>query len=209
MLFRTKITMKNNVWYNKDILPEQMVLGALGVLDGWSRLENTDHYPLLKHLINAANAETLCDLGCGAGELGRLFNLTHNYIGYDLSHIIEKVAINLNPSLNYIKFDINTFNYSDLLKYDLIVCNAFLTEMPNPEHILKNILQNTNKNLIIHRQDFSDETNVVNAITYGNLQSIKSIIGWKCFYSLLDDNNLHIKEKHNTSSNSHSLLITK
>jgi 2-polyprenyl-3-methyl-5-hydroxy-6-metoxy-1,4-benzoquinol methylase len=201
--------MKNNVWYNKDIVPEQMLLGALGNLDGWVKLENSDHYPILNHLIKESNSEYLCDIGCGAGELGRLYNPTHKYVGYDLGHIIDKVALKLNPNLLYVSFDIHDFNYHDLMAYDLIVCNAFLTEMTNSEFILKNIIQNTKKSLIIHRQDFSDKANILPTKTYGNLESIRSVIEWSLLYKLLEGANLHIKEKHNTSSNSHSLLITK
>lgn len=201
--------MKNNVWYNKDIVPEQMLLGALGNLDGWVKLEKTDHYPILNHLIKESNSEYLCDLGCGAGELGRLYNSTHKYVGYDLEHIIDKVALKLNPNLFYVNFDINDFNYSDLLAYDLIVCNAFLTEMSNPEFILKNMIQNIKKSLIIHRQDFSNKADILHAKTYGNLESIRSVIEWDFLYKLLEDTNLHIKEIYNIVNNSHSILITK
>lgn len=199
--------MNSNIWYNKDTIPELMVQGALGVLDGWKRLEYSDHYWILDKFIELSYSEHICDLGCGAGELGRLKHQNYKYTGYDLNHIIDNVFMKLNPNLNYVKFDINEFDYTNLLKYDLIVCNAFLTEMSNVEFILKNILKNVKKNLIIHRQDFSDKTYILNTKTYGNLDSIRSVIGWEYLYELLENENLYIAEQHNINNNSFSLLI--
>jgi len=179
------MTIKNTAWYDDKILPEQMVRGALG-LNGWPRLEKSDHFSVLDDLINTSSFTNIGDLGCGAGEVGRVYS-KYQYTGYDLPHIIEKVSKVVNPYLNYVDFDAYDFDYSSIKKHDMIICNSFISELKDPFSVLQNILNNTSNCLILHRQQFSNNTNFQEYSTYGNLVTPRSFIGIDEFNSILKD----------------------
>lgn len=182
---------KKTAWYNEDILPQDMVDGANGK-KGWPKLEHSTHFKILKELIELCNSKNIADLGCGAGELGRIYS-NMDYTGFDLPHIIELVSKKVNPNLNYVKFDANNFNYSDINKFDLIVCNGFISELPNPIPILKKIIENTKKFLIIHRQFFGNKTELKEYKTYGKLNTIINYISITDFNDLIVNHTI-IKE---------------
>lgn len=194
--------MKKTAWYDNETLPESMVSGVLGK-NGWPKLEDTDHFKILKELIDLTDFDTICDVGCGGAELGRIYK-TKNYHGYDLPHIIEKVGKVVNPNLNYHEYEAHAFNYTEFQKYDLIVCNGFLSEFENVLEILKNILDNTSKYLIIHRQLFNVNTYVDEYETYSGLKTPRSNIGQKDFEELLINHEI-VKEIN--SSYGKSVLI--
>lgn len=179
-------------WYDKNILPSEMVNGALGK-NGWKRLEFTEHFKILNDMVLKCNGNKIADLGCGAAEVGRLYHGTHDYTGFDLPHIIQKVAKEVNQNLNYVEFDANNFDYSTLLEYDIIICNSFISELVNPLEILEKIINNTEKNLIIHRQFFSDKTQLVEYNTYGNLKTTRSYIQYDTFLKLLTNHKISEK----------------
>jgi len=180
--------MKKTAWYNTDILPNEMVRGAMG-LNGWGRLENAAHFPYLNNLINKCNCDNIADIGCGAGEVGRVYSKL-NYSGFDLPHIIEDVAKKVNPNLEYFEFDAYSFDYTFFKKYDILLCNSFLSELPEPIPVLSQILKNTKKYLIIHRQYCSKEGKINEYNTYGNLTTVRSFISEEEFKNLLSEHRI-------------------
>ena len=74
---------------NKDII-RQMISGSNGTLWG-NRLEQTGHYPVLKECLDiVGQSGLLIDLGCGAGDVSRVWR--GDYLGIDFDWVIEKVA---------------------------------------------------------------------------------------------------------------------
>jgi trans-aconitate methyltransferase len=171
-----------NAWHNDKILPEQMVKGARGELPGFSKLEYSSHFLSLDSLVKIADPKNITELGCGSGEIGRIYNHI-KYIGCDLPHIIDKVSMIVNPILDYIKFDADDLDY-DFLKdnIDLLLMNGFLSELENPLQVLKKIIEKKSKFILIHRQIFSqDKSKLMNATTYGNLESKTAVINFSQF----------------------------
>lgn len=174
---------EKTAWYNNDVLPLEMVRGAMG-LNGWNRLENSGHFENLDTLIKKCEGINIADIGCGAGEVGRVYqNL--NYSGFDLPHIIENVSKKVNPSLTYFEFDAYKSDYSIFKTYDILLCNSFLSELYDPISVLRELLKNTKNYLIIHRQYFSNETKTHEYSTYGDLKTIRSFISEKEFNEIL------------------------
>lgn len=192
-------------WYNNTVLPQQMIDGALGNLPGWGRLEEAGHFGVLDGLVQSIKPDSIADLGCGAAEVGRVYPSV-NYTGLDLPHIIENVAKVVNPNLKYIEFDANKSDFTIFKDFDLIICNGFISELPNPLEILNKLLINMGKYLIIHRQYFDESTRLDTYKTYGNLDTVRSHIGLQDFNSLLT-NHIIIKEENNVFGK--SILIEK
>jgi trans-aconitate methyltransferase len=142
----------DSAWFNEDVLPSDMVKGATGE-KGWSKLEDAEHFKVLNQFISNLTINKMVDIGCGAGELGRVLS-NINYTGFDLPHIINKVSKIVNPNLNYIYFNADDFDYSILKEYDLLVCNSFISELNNPIEVLTKLIDNTTNYLLIHRQFF-------------------------------------------------------
>ena len=178
----------DNAWFNEDVLPSDMVKGATGE-KGWSKLEDTEHFKVLNQFISNLTINKMVDIGCGAGELGRVLS-NINYTGFDLPHIINKVSKIVNPNLNYIYFNADDFDYSILKEYDLLVCNSFISELNNPIEVLTKLIDNTTNYLLIHRQFFSNETNFSKYTTYGDLSTTRSHIGYNEFVGLLKNHEI-------------------
>ena len=196
--------MKNTAWYNDDILPLEMVKSAMG-LNGWARLENAGHFDNLNELIKKCEGVNIADIGCGAAEIGRVYN-DLNYSGFDLPHIIENVSKKVNPNLTYFEFDAYKSDYSIFKTYDILLCNSFLSELPDPISVLKKILENTENYLIIHRQYFSNNSEIHEYNTYVNLKTIRSFISEKEFNELLINHTIIYKTN---SEFGKSILIKK
>jgi trans-aconitate methyltransferase len=179
---------RETAWFNTDKLPKEMVNGALG-LNGWAKLENTEHFKVLDDMVKLCNFTKIADIGCGAGELGRIYH-NYEYTGFDLSHIIQNVSKIVNVNLHYRDFNADEFDYSEFNNYDLLICNSFISELTNPLEILEKIIKNTNKFLIIHRQFFSNSEKNVEYTTYGNLKTIRSFISQYEFESLLSNHQI-------------------
>jgi hypothetical protein len=158
---------KKTAWYNETILPKQMVSKILDK-NGFTKLEHSEHFIILDELIKITKSKNIADIGCGGAELGRVY-YDFDYTGFDLPHIIENVSKVVNPNLNYVKFDAYDFDYTLFKKYDLLVCNGFISELIEPITVLKNLLDNTKKYLIIHRQIFENKSDIVEYNTYGDL----------------------------------------
>lgn len=178
----------DSAWFNEDVLPSDMVKGATGE-KGWSKLEDAEHFKVLNQFISNLTINKMVDIGCGAGELGRVLS-NINYTGFDLPHIINKVSKIVNPNLNYIYFNADDFDYSILKEYDLLVCNSFISELNNPIEVLTKLIDNTTNYLLIHRQFFSNETNFSKYTTYGDLSTTRSHIGYNEFVGLLKNHEI-------------------
>lgn len=179
---------KESAWFNADVLPSDMVKAVTGE-KGWLKLEDSDHFKVLNEMISNLTINKMVDIGCGAGELGRVLS-NFDYTGFDLPHIIDKVSKVVNPNLKYVYFDADEFDYSELKKYDLLVCNSFISELSNPIEVLTKLIDNTTKYLLIHRQFLSNETNFSKYTTYGNLLTTRSHIGYNEFTKLLKNHKI-------------------
>lgn len=170
---------------NNNKLVKDMINGALGLKKGWKKLEFTEHYRYLKDLIDITHEKSICDLGCGSGELGRTLR-DYKYIGFDLPHIVDQVAKFVNPDLTYHHFDAYNYDYTQLKNHKLIICNSFISELTNPIEILEKIIENTSNYLIIHRQEFTnDKTRLSLYKTYGDIDTTRSHISKDDFAKLL------------------------
>ena len=180
-------------WYDQEKIPKAMLDAASGIVAGWKQLEDSDHFSALKQSIERCNnSKTILDLGCGAGEVSRVFkNL--DYTGADLSHIIEKVAKKKNPNSKYINFDANLDDFSFLNGFDVILMNSFLSEIPDYFKVLNKVLFYSKKYIVIHRQQFDErDSRIENYSTYSNLMTTKTIINYKEFFDLCYRNNFSI-----------------
>lgn len=200
-------------WENidtSDILTKSMIEGALGITPGWLRLEHTSHYQNLKIMIDKITFNSLGDIGCGAGEVGRVIKC-NEYCGYDLSHIIEKVSKVVNPQSTYYEYDANNYDYTLFKRHDLLICNCFLSEIAHPLIVLPKILENTSKYLIIHRQTINDSPNIVFYKTYGNLDAHEWRLSKTEFYNMIETNGCKIVCEYinDVNTNSMSFLIEK
>ncbi len=178
---------KRTAWYNKDILPQQMLEAANGKIWGFT-LEKAPHFHILQESLNTCkDAKTLLDIGCGAGEIGRVFT-NFDYTGGDLDHIIENVAKKKNPQLKYFAFDAYESSFEFCKNYDVILCNGFLSEITSCTSVLEKILNYAKKYIIIHRQIFSDDGQATMYNTYGGLQTYDNTINTVIFNKLVKNN---------------------
>ena len=173
-------------WYNPEITSD-MVKGARCELEGWRKLEEADHFPALERLLKIIppNFKKLADLGCGAGEVSRVFP-DYEYTGFDLPHIIVNVAQEINPTATYKKIDINDVDFNIFSSYDIILCNSFISELPNGDAILKSLFAARPKYILLHRQEISHESiHCEDYKTYGNLTTPKCILSNQFFTETL------------------------
>jgi hypothetical protein len=184
----------NTAWFNHDILPNEMVLGAIGG-KGWPKLEHSEHFKIIDEIISSVNPKNIADIGCGAGEVGRIYSKV-GYTGFDLPHIIEKVSKVVNPSLSYKTFDAYNFDYSEFKKYDILICNGFISELTKPFEVINNLLKNTERYLLIHRQYFSNKTEIVEYQTYGNLKTPRCYIDINEFKNMLKHHKIKLHYSH-------------
>ena len=184
---------KDTCWYDSSNVPEQMLLGAKGVL--WPVLEKSDHFPVLDSLISETkeDAFTLLDLGCGAADLSRLYPNFY-YTGADLSNIIKEVAMKMHPQNSYVSFDIYDDKAEFIKDYDVVVMNAFIDVLQKPLIGLSKVLTHGSKYVILHRQAFSDtrETHLYRYPSYGGVDSYQSVINRKQFSELLEEKEFEI-----------------
>lgn len=168
---------KNNAWYNKVTVPAEMVRGAKAEIPGWKRLEETEHFKTLLEITSKLEFGSIADVGCGAGEIGRVYK-DIEYLGADLDHIIDSVSMKVNPNLKYLRFDAYTSEFDFIKNYDLVLLNSFLSEMINPLEILSKILKKSKKYVILHRQDLSNskETEIEFYHSYGGIEATNCII---------------------------------
>ena len=165
-------------WSESDFLVEQMIKGSTGELWG-VRLEDSDHFPVLKHSIESVgNSGTLLDVGCGAGDVSRVW--TGDYIGVDLPWVVERVSKFCNPGKNYFSLDLNVSTVNSLPPCRVLLMNAFLDVRENPHELLDSVLQSNFESLVIHRQRLSQkESKVESRKSYGDSTVPSSIMSWE------------------------------
>ena len=149
----------NNWVTNKDIALE-MLRGAKCQIPGFQKLEETPHFKSLNKifLYCSGNVKTILDLGCGCAEFGRVYKF-FDYTGADLPHVIENAAKKKNPHLKYLIFDAYNSKLEFIKNYDLIIANAFISELSQPDIVLEKVLKNATKYIILHRQKIHKNIN--------------------------------------------------
>lgn len=146
-------------WEESDNIVEQMIKGSTGELWG-VKLEQSDHFPLLSHVLNhVGNEGDLVDIGCGAGDVSRVWK--GNYTGVDLDWVIRRVSKICNPTCNYISLDLTVESVSNLPKFRIALMNAFLDVRDDAHEIFDQILANNIDSLIVHRQRLSQNQHFV------------------------------------------------
>jgi len=170
-------------WHNKDKLPASMVNS------NFKTLKESDHFSALDECISKTiEVKSLLDLGCGIGEVGRVFT-SFQYTGADLPHIVEGVSKIKNPHQGYIKFDIEKDDLSFLGGYDIILMNSFISEIPNWYLALTKVVFNSKKYVVLHRQSITKEkSKLVEYKTYGGLSTTNSVINYGDLIELFEKN---------------------
>jgi len=203
-------------WYDSKDLPSQMVQGALGQLPGWKRLEHASHFIVLdsfiQHIRNKVSS--IADIGCGAGELVRICkSYGKRAVGYDLDHIIEQAAKNINPNLEFETFDAYASDFKFVEEYDLVICNSFLSELNNSVEVVNKIVANLQhgKYLIIHRQAITNKPKSYTEpyTTYAGLETPVYIMSNLEIADTLTRHNCIIIGQEEISKTQISLLIEK
>ena len=157
-------------WHNTKILPDSMLNS------GFNPLSKSDHFKSLEKCINHCQGKTVIDIGCGLAEPYTAFSHL-DYTGVDLPHMIADVAIKNNPYAKYISIDANDTDFEFVKDYDIILMNSFLSEMPSWYLTLNKILFHAKGEVIIHRQEISDNPSYLAEYrTYANLVTYKSVI---------------------------------
>jgi len=138
-------------WKESDEVVKQMCKGSNGSLWG-HKLEHADHFPILKSLLEKANnTGLLIDIGCGAGDVSRVWK--GDYLGIDLDWVIEKVAKVCNPSFNFVMIDVLNDDLSEIPSCNCLLMNAFLDMIEEPITVLRKIIKSIDANyVIVHRQ---------------------------------------------------------
>lgn len=172
-------------WFDEENLPIAMINS------NFKKLEESEHFYSLSECLNKVKeASSIIDLGCGAGEVGRVLSSNYKYVGADLPHIIEKVSKVKNPSNEYLHFNAEKNDMKFINKYDVVLMNSFLSEIPNWYLVLSKILTNAKKYIIIHRQSITkDSSKLEEYITYGNLKTINTIINYESLIKFFEMNN--------------------
>lgn len=174
--------MKNNTPWSSDDLSQAMLRTS------FPHLSKSNHFNELKQAFDVVNIDinkkNLIDLGCGKAEISETFT-DYDYTGADLPNIIQNVSKKTNPLLKYIEFDANVSDMEFVSNYELIVMNSFLSELPNADSVLINILNNAKNYIIIHRQAFDKKQSNTNYRTYGNILTTKYTFSEEEFNSIV------------------------
>jgi|ETNvirenome_6_85_1030632.scaffolds.fasta_scaffold113633_1 SAM-dependent methyltransferase len=201
----------NNWVTDKDIAAE-MLRGARGDIPGFKPLEMTEHFKSLnKAFLHADDVDSVLDLGCGAADFGRVYRF-FDYTGADLPHMIENVAKKKNPNLNFMTFDAYKSDFKFVSEYDLVLANAFISEIANADHIFEKILDNSKKYILIHRQkvEHFKENNVkyVEYTGYLNKNYTCSVFSEEYFNNVVEEKGYFIVAKvPSETPGEHTILI--
>jgi SAM-dependent methyltransferase len=198
--------MTKTAWHNEDTLPSSMLNTR------FKSLSESNHFSSLNRCIELAGGSSLIDIGCGAGEVRNTFS-QYQYTGADLPHIIENVLLKKNPGTNFIEFDANETDFSFLRDFDVVLMNGFLSEVPEWFMILNKVLANSNRNVIIHRQEVTqNESHIGKYQTYGNLVTEKTIINYNELMNLFKFNGFSVIVETNSfdyQDNNKTFLVRK
>lgn len=166
-------------WVESDLLVEQMIKGSTGELWG-KRLEGSDHFPILKQAIDlVGNYGTLLDIGCGAGDVSRVWN--GKYTGVDLPWVVERVSKICNPNHDYLSIDLNPLTIQNIPSSRVVLMNAFLDVRENPHELFESFLNLDVESFIVHRQRISQENDRIEYRKNGYIESIipSSVMSWR------------------------------
>jgi|TARA_R110000868_G_scaffold81407_3_gene230385 hypothetical protein len=174
-------------WFNKSILPNAMINS------GFKPLHQSDHFDALDKCFKMTEGDSLLDLGCGIAEAGSTFT-DYSYTGADLPHIIDQGARKKNPDLDFIHFEAGEDNYDFVGKYDIVLMNSFISEVPDWYRILSHVLLSAKKYIIIHRQEVTNEPSFLEEYkTYANLMTIKTVINYDDLAVLFERSGYEVK----------------
>jgi|18_taG_2_1085343.scaffolds.fasta_scaffold03105_2 SAM-dependent methyltransferase len=204
-----------NNWVTDHSIADEMLRGANAELPGFQRLEETGHFKTLNNLFlqAASDVDSVLDLGCGAAEFGRIYSF-FEYTGVDLEHVLERTARKKNPHLNYIAFNAYEDDYTFMQDHDLILMNAFISEIQKSDEIFETILQNAKRFIILHRQklhDFEDAAvKYVKYHGYLNKEYTCAILSNQYFEDIIKKHNFKIIDKqHSSTPEEWSILLKK
>ena len=174
-------------WEKDFEIIEDMRRGSEGSLWG-HKLEQADHFPLLKSLLDEVGHDgLLIDLGCGAGDLSRVWS--GQYLGADLDWILEEVAKKCNPAAEFMKFDVFNDDIKDLPPSKAIIMNALLDVIEDPITILRKVCQADTDFVVVHRQKIVEtkDDKVEIGLSYGNSKVPVSKITIREMQEIVDD----------------------
>ena len=204
-----------NNWVTNKNIADEMLRGAKAQIPGFKKLEESDHFKTLNELFLEASADidNVMDLGCGAAEFGRLYGF-FDYVGVDLPHVIEKAAKKKNPNLRYIEFNAYEDDYTFMKEADLILMNAFISELSKADEVLNRVLNAATKYVIIHRQKiehFEDENVKYKPyLGYLNEQYTCAVLSEKFLNELIEKYNFEIiRRQYSSTPEEFSLLLKK
>jgi len=185
---------KNTCWYDTKTITDEMNRNYPVYLN---LMPETEHVAAITKQINFLSQIenyrklSVIDLGCGTAQISLLFPADYfKYEGADLSHILNYCAKKWHPEHEYFPFDVELSNYHWLKAYDVILVNAFIDVMEHPIEVLKKVLSNAKKYVIVHRQEISatKPTQVIKNDSYGGY-TYHSIINENDWNTLLKEYN--------------------
>ena len=200
---------KKSCWYDSKLIGNNMVRAARG--DYWPVLEKSNHFPFLKKCLEEIPEDkiTLLDIGCGAGELGRVFE-NFNYTGLDLPNIVSEVSQKSNPRLKYVSCDIYEEDIGFISGYDIIVMNSFLSIVEKPVEALSKVFESCSGFVLIHRQRLSPETRIEKKDCYYGGETYETWLSIDDFEELYKKNNMVIRMGlQHPDSETYTLLLEK
>lgn len=184
--------MDKTAWNNEDICSH--IVNA-----NFPPLPYSDHFPSLNFCIKqiSSSCKKIIDLGCCSAEFASAFP-QFDYCGADLPHIIENVSKIKNPNVDYISFDATKDDFDFCKHFDIVLMNAFISELPDPLPILEKILQKSTGYILIHRQDVTnlpEQNGHKEEVypTYGDLDTINTTLNEENFMDVVERNNFSIK----------------
>ena len=204
-----------NNWVTNKKIADEMLRGAKAEIPGFKKLEESNHFETLNNLFLEASGEvdSIIDLGCGAAEFGRIYKF-FDYTGVDLPHVINNTAKKKNPDLKYIEFNAYIDDYGFMKDTDLILMNAFISELSKADEILEQVLKIATKYVIIHRQKiehFGKERVKYREYTgYLNERYTCAVLSENFLQSVIEQYGFKIiRRQHSSTPEEFSLLLKK
>jgi SAM-dependent methyltransferase len=181
---------KKVTWYQDD----QSVYDAMIDMQLKEEKRMPAHLPPVLEIINeiSKDCKSILDVGCGAGAISRYLN-KFDYTGCDLQNIVENVAKKYLPEQQFVVCDFYNDDLAFVKNYDLVFMNAFLDVSQYPVDILKKVLENSSKYVLIHRQLITDEDTVTQKEhSYGGTLSYRTFINKGEFGTVIKEANFEI-----------------
>ena len=196
-------------WVESDLLVEQMIKGSSGELWG-NTLEGSDHFPILKQAFSlVGNSGSLLDIGCGAGDVSRVWE--GEYTGIDLPWVVERVSKVCNSTRNYLPIDLRPSSLSLLPHARVVLMNAFLDVRDDPHEFLDALLKMNYENFIVHRQRLTNgSAKLEYRKSYGDSTVPSSIMSWDRIYQSVMSNDTNSKiSVINWQSNWYTFVVSR